>query len=87
MSLNDFETAPAVGEDEQITSKLGGSVRAAMAAKQALEYSIAEAIDASTNFGYELGAEDMKLKLIQAFEASDSACAGWALGVIESALN
>ena len=87
MSLNDFETVPSIDEDAQIVSKLGGSVRAAMAAKEDLRHSIAEAIDTSTNFGYELGAEDMKLKIIQAFEASDSACSGWALGVIESALN
>jgi hypothetical protein len=84
MSLNDFENVSAVDEDAQIISKLGGSVRAAMVAKQGLEYAIAEAIDTSTNFGYELGAEDMKLKIIQAFEDSDGACSAWALGVIDS---
>lgn len=83
MSLNDFETVPSVDEDEKIISKLGGSVRVAMAAKQGLENSIAEAIDASTNFGYELGAEDMKNKIIAALEESDSACAGWAISIIE----
>jgi len=85
MSLNDFENVPDL--DDVIVSKIGASVRSAMSAKQNLQNSIAEAIDSSTNFGYELGAEDMKLKLIQAFEAEDSACVGWALGVIESAVN
>lgn len=85
MSLNDFENVPDL--DDVIVSKIGASVRSAMSAKQNLQSSIAEAIDSSTNFGYELGAEDMKLKLIQAFEAEDSACVGWALGVIESAVN
>ena len=73
--------------DELIITKLGSAVRAAMSAKQDLQNSIAEAIDSSTNFGYELGAEDMKLKLIAAFEAQDSANTQWALGVIDSAVN
>lgn len=73
--------------DELIITKMGSAVRAAMAAKEDLNNALAEAIDSSTTFGYELGAEDMKHKLIAAFEAEDSACIGWALGVIESALN
>ena len=84
MSLNDFENVPDA--DDAIVSKIGSAVRSAMAAKESLQFSIADAIDSSTNFGYELGAEDMKLKLIQAFEAEDSACVAWALGVIESAV-
>ncbi len=84
MSLNDFESVPPIDGDKQIVSKLGGSVRAAMVAKQGLEYSIAEAIDASTNFGYELGAEDMKIKIITALDNSDSACADWAIELIKS---
>jgi hypothetical protein len=87
MSLNDFETVPVVDADEVIITKIGGAVRAALAAKEDLTYAMSEAIDASTTFGYELGAEDMKMKLIQAFEAQDSACVTWALGVIEAALN
>jgi hypothetical protein len=58
-----------------------------MAAKEDLRNSMAEAIDASTTFGYELGAEDMKVKILEAFQAEDSACVGWALGVIDSAVN
>jgi hypothetical protein len=85
MSLNDFENVP--DPDEAIVSKVGSAVRAAMSAKQHLEYSLAEALDSSSTFGYELGAEDMKSKIIQAFEASDSPYTGWALGLIESALN
>lgn len=72
--------------DELIITKVGSAVRAAMSAKETLQYSIAEALDSSSTFGYELGAEDMKYKLIAAFEAEDGACVGWALGVIDSAL-
>lgn len=70
--------------DELIITKIGSAVRAAMAAKEALKDATAEAIDASSTFGYELGSEDMKLKIIEAFKAEDSACVGWAIGVIEA---
>jgi hypothetical protein len=85
MSLNDFENVP--DPDEAIVSKVGSAVRAAMAAKEDLHYSITEALDSSSTFGYELGAEDMKSKIIQAFEVSDSACSAWAIELIESSLN
>ena len=84
MSLNDFDNVPPVDLDDQIVTKIGGAVRAALSAKEALSYAMTEAIDASTTFGYELGAEDMKLKIIKALEDADSACADWALGIIES---
>lgn len=70
--------------DELIITKIGSAVRAAMAAKEDLQYSIAEAIDASTTFGYELGAEDTKLKIIKAFQDNDDAKSNWAIGVIEA---
>jgi hypothetical protein len=84
MSLNDFETS--ADPDDMIISKIGSAVQAAMAAKEMLHNSMAEAIDSSTTFGYELGAEDMKLKIIDAFEAESADCVGWALGVINKAL-
>lgn len=84
MSLNDFDTVSSIDEDERIVSKVGGAVRAALSAKESLSYAITEAIDASTTFGYELGAEDMKVKIITALENSDSACADWAISLIES---
>lgn len=87
MSLNDFDTVSSVESDEQIVSKIGGAVRAALSAKEALSYAITEAIDASTTFGYELGAEDMKSKIIAALQASSSVQGGWAIGVIESAVS
>jgi hypothetical protein len=87
MALNDFETVPSVDSDDQIISKIGGAVRAALSAKESLSYAMTEALDSSTTFGYELGAEDMKVKIITAFEASDSAHSDWALGVIKTALN
>jgi hypothetical protein len=85
MSLNDFDNA--IDPDDRIISKIGSAVQAAMAAKEVLHDSLAEAIDSSTTFGYELGAEDMKLKIIEAFEAESSECVGWALGVIDKALS
>jgi hypothetical protein len=71
-------------KDDVIVSKVGSAVRAAMAAKEALTNATAEAIDSASTFGYELGAEDMKLGLIEMFESSDSACAAWAISQIES---
>jgi hypothetical protein len=82
MSLNDFDNV--ADPDDRIISKIGSAVQAAMAAKEVLHNSLAEAIDSSTTFGYELGAEDMKLKIIEAFETDDSACVGWALGIINN---
>jgi hypothetical protein len=85
MSLNDFDNA--VDPDDRIISKIGSAVQAAMAAKEVLNDALAEAIDSSSTFGYELGAEDMKLKIIDAFEAESTDCVGWALGVINAALS
>jgi hypothetical protein len=82
MSINDFETLP--DPDDAVVSKIGSVVRAAMEAKNNLQYSITEALDSSSTFGYELGALDMKSKIMKAFENSDSACSEWALGVIDS---
>lgn len=85
MSLNDFDTVS--DSDERIISKVGSAVKAAMSAKENLNYALTEAIDSASTFGYELGAEDMKMKIIEAFEVDDSACVGWALEVINKALS
>lgn len=82
MSLNDFETIP--DPDDAVVSKIGSAVRAAMGAKEDLQRSIADAIDSSTNFGYELGAEDMKSKIISALEADGNDYAIQALATIDS---
>lgn len=74
-------------KDDLIISKIGSAVKAAMDARENLTYSIGEAIDSASTFGYELGAEDTKLKIIEAFENEDSACVSWALGVINAALS
>lgn len=87
MSLNDFDNVPPLDLDDQIVTKIGGAVRAALSAKETLSYAITEAIDSSTTFGYELGALDMKTRIIEALEASESACGDWAIGVIESSLD
>lgn len=82
MSINDFENVP--DPDEVIVTKIGSAVRAAVAAKENLQHSVAEALDSSSTFGYELGALDMKSKIIKAFENSDSASVEWALGIVDS---
>jgi hypothetical protein len=84
MSLNDFENVPPIDLDDVIVTKIGSAVRAAMSAKQELQYSLTEALDSSSTFGYELGSEDMKSKIIKAFENSDSACSEWAQEIINS---
>jgi hypothetical protein len=71
MSINDFETVP--DPDEIIVSKIGPTVRLAMAAKETLNDAIASAIETSTDFGYALGAADERDKLIEALEAEKSA--------------
>lgn len=73
-------------KDDVIISKIGSSVRAAMAAKEALNNATAEALDSASTFGYELGVEDTYGKLIELFENSDSACSGWAVALIEESL-
>ena len=85
MSLNDFELVPE-DKDEAIVSKMGAAVRQAMKSREDLGNALNEALDASSTFGYELGAEDMLVKIKEAFEADDSACVGWAMGVIEKAI-
>jgi hypothetical protein len=82
MSINDFETLP--DPDEEIVSQIGSAVRAAVKAKEDLQYAMSEALDSSSAFGYELGALDMKSKIIKAFENSDSASVEWALGIVNS---
>lgn len=84
MSINDFESIQEE-KDEYIVSKMGAAVHQAVNARETLGNALNEALDASSTFGYELGAEDMLAKIVEAFEESDSACSGWALGVIEQA--
>lgn len=72
--------------DELVMSKIGSAVHAAISSKESLQNAIAEAIDSSTNFGYELGADDLKSKLIDAFKAENNENVAWALGVIESVI-
>lgn len=70
MSLNDFETIPSSDPDDQIVTKIGGAVRAALSAKESLSYAMTEAIDSATTFGYELAVEDTKVKVISALKES-----------------
>jgi hypothetical protein len=74
-------------QDEVIISKVASAVKAAMNAKENLNYALTEAIDSASTFGYELGAEDMKMTILNAFRDNDSTCVDWALGVINEALS
>jgi hypothetical protein len=52
-------------KDDIIVSKIGPTVRLAMAAKETLNDAIASAIETSTDFGYALGAADERDKIIE----------------------
>jgi hypothetical protein len=52
-------------KDDIIVSKIGPTVRLAMAAKETLSDAIASALETSTNFGYALGAADERDKIIE----------------------
>lgn len=82
MSINDFDSVPE-DLDEAIISKIGSAVKQAVQAREELGVALNEALDASSTFGYELGAEDMLNKIKQAFDEDDSACVGWALALID----
>jgi hypothetical protein len=60
-------------KDDIIVSKIGPTVRLAMAAKETLSDAIASALETSTNFGYALGAADELDKNIEALENEKNA--------------
>ena len=55
-------------KDDIIVSKIGPTVRLAMAAKESLSNAISEAIETSTDFGYVLGAADKADELVEILE-------------------
>jgi len=79
MSLNDFESLDdfilseeAINQEPQVAtytltgvkSDIGKSTGRALKAKQELQYAISEAVDASTDFGYELGKIDERERIL-----------------------
>ena len=76
MSINDFEYVEDFKQEEVATftlagvrSSIGKSTGRALEAKQSLNYAISEAIDASTDFGYELGRVDERERIIKILDA------------------
>lgn len=72
MSINDFENVEDFKQEEASTFTLAGvrsiigkSTGRALEAKQSLNYAISEAIDASTDFGYELGRIDERERIVK----------------------
>ncbi len=69
MSLPDFDfdiEAVAFDEkDEVIVDKIGKAVRQAMRAREDLQNAVAEAIDSSSTFGYELGVLDERHRILE----------------------
>lgn len=55
-------------KDDAIVSKIGPTVRLALAAKESLSTAISNAIDTSTDFGYALGAADKFDEIIELLE-------------------
>jgi hypothetical protein len=73
MSINDFENVEDLDFSEEVEtftlagvkSNIGKSTARALKAKQSLNYAISEAIDASTDFGYELGRVDERERIVK----------------------
>lgn len=51
-------------KDEVIVDKIGAAVRQAMKAREELQNALAEAIDSSSTFGYELGVLDERHRIL-----------------------
>jgi hypothetical protein len=68
MSINNFENAAPI--DEEVTSKSGRIVNKYLKSKDSLEQASLDAIIASYDFGYIMGAEDKQAKIIEALNAA-----------------
>lgn len=77
MSLNDFENV----EDplyEPVFSKMGQLVHDSLETKEALDKSMADALDKAFELGYEVGLGEAREEIAREIDEEDSACAGWA---------
>ena len=61
-----IETVAFDERDEVIVDKIGQAVRQAMKAREDLQNAVAEAIDSSSTFGYELGVLDERHRVLDA---------------------
>jgi hypothetical protein len=61
-----IETVAFDERDEVIVDKIGQAVRLAMKAREDVQNALAEAIDSSSTFGYELGVLDERHRVLDA---------------------
>lgn len=67
MSKNvNIETVAFDERDEVVVNKIGQAVRQAMKAREDAQNALAEAIDSSSTFGYELGVLDERHRVLDA---------------------
>ncbi len=59
-----IETVAFDERDEVIVDKIGQAVRQAMKAREEVQNALAEAIDSSSTFGYELGVLDERHRVL-----------------------
>ncbi len=62
----DIEAIAFDEKDEVIVDKIGQAVRQAMKAREDVQNALAEAIDSSSTFGYELGVLDERHRVLDA---------------------
>jgi hypothetical protein len=60
----DIEAVAFDERDEIVVDKVGKAVRVAMRAREELQNAVAEAIDSSSTFGYELGVIDERHRVL-----------------------
>jgi hypothetical protein len=61
-----IETVAFDERDEVVVNKIGQAVRQAMKAREDAQNALAEAIDSSSTFGYELGVLDERHRVLDA---------------------
>ncbi len=62
----DIESVAFDERDEVVVNKIGQAVRQAMKAREDVQNALAEAIDSSSTFGYELGVLDERHRVLDA---------------------
>jgi hypothetical protein len=58
-------TIEVESDDPQIKSEMGKAINKALKAKVALEYAVSESLDAASEFGFALGALDVKEEFVE----------------------
>jgi hypothetical protein len=91
VSLNDFENveeplyefeSATFTNGEPVLSKMGQLVHDSLETKEALDKSMADALDKAFELGYEVGLGEAREEIAREIDEEDSACAGWAADVV-----